>query len=481
MAVIDLSFNRTWTYESFNRMIDKFARILLGKGVDQGDRIACLAKNRAEIPALHFACSRIGAIFVPLNWRLSLEELNVILDDCGPKYLYLDQNATEKGLSGENIDHLFSIKDTVATIPIDFPLLRDDTPSLILYTSGTSGFPKGVILSEKNLDETAVNFALLCDIHRASTFLCEAPMFHIIGLVTSIRPVLLFGGKIAISDHFVPNNTLNYFSDPALGITHYLCVPQMTKALRQDPNFSPALFKNIQAIITGGAPHPKDDIQAWLDDGIHVLEGYGMSEAGTVLGMPINMDILKSKVGYTGLSTHRLQIRLADDEDHIITEHRITGEVQIKGPNVMQGYWNREEEFAAAHTADGWFKTGDIGIYDDEGYFRIVDRKKDMFISGGENVYPSEIELVVKRYPEVDSCAVVGVPDMKWGEVGCLYIVFDKDAIPPSHDQIHLFLESYLARYKLPKHIYYLDELPRNAAGKILKDRLIKQHRLKSA
>ncbi|CAG9001329.1 MAG: Long-chain-fatty-acid--CoA ligase FadD13 [Candidatus Celerinatantimonas neptuna] len=476
IAVIDLSFNRTWTYRSFNRMIDTFACILLEKGVIQGDRIVCLAKNRAEVPALHFACSRIGAIFVPLNWRLTLEELKLIIEDCNPRYLFVDQETSEKGLPGEDLEQLFFEEYSELSI-INNPVLQDDIPSLILYTSGTSGFPKGVILSEKNLDETAINFALLSDIHRASSFLCEAPMFHIIGLITSIRPVLFFGGKIIISDHFIPQNTLRYLSDSKLNVTHYLCVPQMAKALRQEPDFSPALLRNLKAIITGGSPHPKDDIQEWLDDGIHILEGYGMSEAGTILGMPVNMNILKNKVGYTGLTTHRLQIRLTDDTGQVITEHQIAGELQVKGPNIMQGYWNKKDEFSAAHTDDGWFKTGDIGLCDDDGYFRIIDRKKDMYISGGENIYPSELELVVKKYPGVDSCVVVGVPDIKWGEVGCLYVVLDKKSIhPPSTEKINLFLEKYLARYKLPKYIYYLDELPRNAAGKVLKDSLIKQH-----
>ena len=465
LAVKDLSFAREWNYVQFNRCVAKVAARLQQQGISAGDRLACLAKNRAEIVALHLACARLGVMFVPLNWRLTSAELHAILADCTPSLLYADEQGHSHQLDYTDINRLFA--DSEALAPLPEKHIDQQRPSLILYTSGTTGKPKGVMLSEANLAETAINFSLLGKVDSHSSFLCESPMFHIIGLITSVRPALYNGANIVISDGFIPERTLSRLSATELAITHYFCVPQMANALRQEPSFDPQKLKHLTAIFTGGAPHPAVQIHSWLNDGIPIVDGYGMSEAGTVFGMPVDIALIAAKAGSVGFESFRLQARIADEDDCEVPVGQ-PGEVQLKGPNVTLGYWQREAEFAASLSADGWFKTGDIATKDSDGYYRIVDRKKDMFISGGENVYPTEIEAAVMRIDSILECALIGVPDERWGEVGCLYVV-PKKQCAPEKQQIIDFLQDCLARYKLPKHIIITDSLPRNGGGKVMK------------
>lgn len=466
LAVKDLTFDRQWTYAEFEVLVAKSVALLKTLGVFSGDRVACLAKNRAEVVVLHLACARLGAIFVPLNWRLTVSELKDILIDCEHKLLFADELAIEHGLAHFDINRMLPECDKIN--PSAEAVIDENQPSLILYTSGTTGKPKGVMLSELNMAETAINFALLGMVDRHSVFLCESPMFHVIGLVSSVRPALYFGAKIVISDGFVPARTLSRLTDKELAITHYFCVPQMANALRNEESFAAERLKGLTAIFTGGAPHPEVQIRSWLNDGIPIVDGYGMSEAGTVFGMPVDIELIDQKAGCVGFETSRLQARLVNDEGHEVAFGE-PGEVQLKGKNITLGYWRREAEYAATLTADGWFKTGDIAIKDVDGYYRIVDRKKDMFISGGENVYPTEVEAVVLKLESVLECALVGVPDDRWGEVGCLFLVVRKNCKIDDTQEVIDFMEKYLARYKLPKHIVFTESLPRNGAGKVMK------------
>lgn len=466
LAVNDLTHQRQWSYQQFDLLIAKVVTLLNQQGLSQGERLACLSKNRAEIITLHLACARIGAIFVPLNWRLVTEEIDAILADCDPKLLYADEQGDVLDLDYLPINAVFKQSANLSAAvntQIDMQL-----PSLILYTSGTTGKPKGVMLSEQNLTETAINFALLGEVDCHSAFLCESPMFHIIGLVTSVRPALFHGASLIISDAFIPPRTLARLSEPTLAITHYFCVPQMANALRNDETFNPANLKGLKAVFTGGAPHPEVQIRRWLHDGIPIVDGYGLSEAGTVFGMPVDSQLIDKKAGCVGVATHRVQVRLVDEQTHEVGVGH-AGEVQLKGENITLGYWRREAEYQAAMTDDGWFKTGDIAVKDEDGYFRIVDRKKDMFISGGENVYPTEVEAVVLKHPAIQECAMIGIPDKVWGEVGCLFVVLRKDQKLSDKQVLLDFLMPHLARYKLPKHLIIKPALPRNGGGKVLK------------
>ncbi|WP_218397913.1 AMP-binding protein [Alteromonas lipotrueae] len=470
LAVQDLTYDRSWSFSEYNLLVSKFSAYLLQRGIKQGDRVACVSKNRAEVVALHLACARCKAIFVPLNWRLALFEIESLLDDCEPSLVFGDEKAAEIGLAFEPIDNLIS--DTAAISGEDLIAFDDDAASLILYSSGTTGQPKGAIHTEATLMETVLNSTLLYEVDQHSVFLAESPMFHVIGLVASVRPVLYNGGRLVISDGFIPERTLERLSDSELGITHYFCIPQMANALRQEASFNPVNLKHLKALLTGGAPHPEVQIRRWLNDGIAIVDGYGMSETGSLLGMPHQLNLIDQSAGCVGTSPPRLTIRLLDEQGNIVKAGE-PGEVQVKGANLFKGYWRKSALFNNSFTADGWFKTGDIARQNEQGFYRVVDRKKDMFISGGENVYPAEVEAVVLKHPQVFECAMIGVPDDKWGEVGCLFVVCNSDVKCLDLEGLNHYLASHLAKYKIPKSTVVLDVLPRNGAGKVLKHVLL--------
>lgn len=466
LAVTDITFERRWTYGEFNRLVTKLAKYLLHRGIIAGDRVVCISKNRAEVIALHFACARCKGIFVPLNWRLSLDEIEVLLADCEPRLVFGDDKAQEINVSHEPIGNL--IQDSVdfySNLDLE---IDNHLPSLILYSSGTTGQPKGAVHTEATLMETVLNSTLLYEVDRHSVFLCEAPMFHVIGLVSSVRPALYNGGQLVISDGFIPERTLDRLTDPELGVTHYFCIPQMSNALRQVDSFEPQNLRRLKALLTGGAPHPEVQIRRWLNDGIAIVDGYGMSEAGTIFGMPHQIDLIDKKAGCVGFHSPRLAVRLHDNQGNLVAIGE-PGEVQLKGKNLFVTYWRKGALFADSFTADGWFKTGDIAVQDAEGYYRIVDRTKDMFISGGENVYPGEVEAIVLQHLDVLECAVVGVPDVKWGEVGYLYIVAKTPDKQLNAQLILDYLQQKIAKYKIPKKAFILQSLPRNSGGKVTK------------
>jgi len=479
LAFAELFSKRRWTYAQLNEAIGRTATVLADiHRVRPGDRVASLARNRAELVLLHLACARLGAIYVPLNWRLSGIELAALVEDADPVILLGDAELERPEL--HNL-HMQQGAPSLGTLD-DFTTLCDAAPpaperpidqdaaSLILYTSGTSGRPKGVLLSERNLTQTAINFGRLGRVTHGSVFLTDSPMFHIIGLVTCIRPAFLHGGATLATGGFEPARTLAFMADPSLAVTHYFCVPQMAAMLRAQPQFDPAALRGLTAIFTGGAPHPADLIRAWLNDGLSVVDGYGMSEAGTVFGMPIDRKCIAVRMGSCGIAPPSLSTRIVNDADEDC-EDMVPGELLLKGDNIFKGYWRRPQETQAAFAPGGWFRTGDIALRDSAGFHTLVDRKKDMFISGGENIYPAEIEAAVAGHPHVSECAVIGVPDARWGEVGHLVLVATSGQTLDTQSVLAR-IETRLARYKLPKHITVLKALPRNGAGKVVKAEL---------
>lgn len=467
IAVTDLKFERQLSYQALDRLVAGCTSLLAQQAVGEGERVACLAKNRLEFVALQFACARLGAIFVPLNWRLSPGEVAAVLKDCEPMLVYADELAQSLNVEAQDIATLY--QQCLAAEPIWPEQKSADLASLMLYTSGTTGAPKGVMLSERNLNESGINSTLVCEVDGSSHYLCESPMFHIIGMVSSIRPVFMRGAQVSISDGFIPARTFARLSDPGLNISHYFCVPQMALGLRAVEGFDATKLSGMKAIFTGGAPHPEAQIRDWLNDGIAIVDGFGMSEAGTLFGMPLERKLIDAKAGSVGIATPRIQARLVDDNNQVVGINT-PGELHLKGDNITLGYWRREAEFNASFSDDGWFKTGDILKRDADGYYFVTDRKKDMFISGGENVYPVEIEAQLAKYPGVTELAVIGVPDEKWGEVGCLYYVAKQADI--SLEELEAYLSPRLARYKIPKLLRPLKVLPRNGLGKLKRHEL---------
>jgi fatty-acyl-CoA synthase len=466
IAAVDLASGRRWTYRQLDQAVGQCAGLLHGRyGCAVGDRVASLAKNRVELVILHLACARAGLVYVPLNWRLSPAEVATLLADAAPQLVVGDAEMARIGVEGVSLE---AFTTEVEAWPSAFQAPSDpERVSLILFTSGTSGRPKGAMLSERAQRQTAINFSLLGQVDARSVILIDTPMFHIIGLITSVRPFLMQGGTMLVSDGFEPERTLARLGDPALGVTHYFCVPQMADRIRSAPGFDGAALKGLTALFTGGAPHPAASIRAWLDAGVAVADGFGMSEAGTVLGMALEPETILAKAGSAGLPAPSIGIRIVDGEGRDVAAGE-AGELLLKGPNLFSGYWGRPDATAEAFTEDGWFQTGDIGVRDPDGYFSIVDRKKDMFISGGENVYPAEIEAALASYAGLAEAAVLGMPDDRWGEVGLCAMVCEN---PPADlaDRVRAHLSERLASYKIPRHFVVIDALPRTGSGKVRK------------
>lgn len=469
LALVDLTTSRRWTYAELNGSVGRCATVLTSLGLTEGHRLAAYARNRAELIIVHLACARLGLIYAPLNWRLADRELAGLIDDIEPSLLIHD-DGNDRGCWAIGLDELAQRIETAPPLPEQ--AFHRDRPSLILYTSGTSGRPKGAMLSERNISESAINFSLVGRVGRESRFLCDSPLFHVIGLIVNVRPALMMGGAVLISDQFQAERTLARLSDPDLGATHYVCVPQMATMMRVCPEFDAATFRNLNLFI-GGAPNPTSDVLQWLSEGITMVNGFGMSENGTVLGMPIDAEIIARKPSSAGIHTARTELKIADDNGEPVPDGH-AGELMIRGPNVTIGYWRQPEATAAAFTEDGWFRTGDVAMRDEDGFYFILDRKKDMYVSGGENVYPAEVELALAelRLPGVKEFAVVGMPDERWGEVGHIALVLEDGRSDFGINEICNRLEGRVARYKMPKRLSVLPALPRTGSGKIMKSTL---------
>lgn len=471
LAVHEFATGRSWTYAEWDKAIARTVTLLCDVyQIRLGDRVAAIGRNCAEHILLHLACARLGAIYVPINWRLAPAEADRLIADAEPALLVGDADFLG-GLHPHCIIREFSaVRDDITQQEPTAGALIDRTlPSLILYTSGTSGTPKGAMLTEKAISQTAVNFGTLAAVTRDSMFLAETPMFHVIGIITNIRPALMRGGAILISDGFEAQRTVQRLSDPAWPISHYFCVPQMAKMLREAPGFDAKRLSRLTAVFSGGAPHPMADICAWLDDGIPIADGFGMSEAGTVSCMPIDIRLIRDHAGSVGIVPPAVQTRIVDREERDVPVG-LPGELLLKGENLFSGYWRQPETSRQAFTSDGWFRTGDVARQDEDGFLFLVDRSKDMFISGGENVYPAEIEAALAAMPGLRDCAIVGVPDERWGEVGHLFAVVSDHGTDGR--MIRAFLETRIARYKVPKHISLVEALPRTGSGKVLKTEL---------
>ena len=467
LAAVELASGRRWTYAALDRDVAACAAVLRARGIGSGDRVAALARNCVVLIVLHHACARIGAIYIPFNWRLAADELDWLVGDADPALLVHDDGALRDvpALAIADLATAIAAADPLPTAAID-----PDAVSLILYTSGTSGRPKGAMLSERAIGETAINLSHYGAVTRDSRFLCDSPMFHIIGLVSNVRPALMWGGAVLVSDGFDASRTLARFADREMAVTHYFGVPQMAAMLRAVPGFDPAMMRGLTGFFTGGAPHAPADVLRWINEGVPVSNGFGMSECGTFSHTPLDPTLVVHHAGSVGMPTPRTRARIVDDQERPLPSG-MAGELQIRGPNLFSGYWRRPDATEAAFTPDGWFRTGDVAQIDAAGFLWIVDRKKDMYISGGENVYPAEVEAAVAGLAGLAEAAVIGVPDDRWGEVGHLALVALPDiTITPAAVLAHL--DGRLARYKLPRYISVLDALPRNGAGKVVKARL---------
>lgn len=482
LAMRDLTSDISLTYRQLDQRVDACAWWLAQQpALGDGARIAWLGRNDCDQIVCQLACGRSGRIFVPLNWRLAPAELAYQLADAECGLLVFDtQSEAQAQAVAAAVPGLRTVAAATVRAELDgcvaagqrLVAVASDAaaPMTLLYTSGTSGKPKGVIITAANTFFSAVNLSLLVKYDDSTVVLCDMPLFHVVGLTAIARSVLQAGGTLLMSDGFDQERTLARLADPALGVTHYFCVPQMAQIMLQQPGFAAAGLARLRAFITGGAPNPPDTIKRLLEQGVMIVNGFGMTEAGSVLNMPLgDLELIGNKAGSVGLPLLATRVRLVDEQGDDVPVGAI-GEMWLSGPAISPGYWNRPDADASSF-ADGWFKTGDAAYCDEDGYYWLVDRRKDMYISGGENVYPAEVESVLVELRELAEVAVVGVPDERWGEVGAAYVV-PLPGVELSTEDVLAHCGERLARYKIPKHVFTIERLPRTASGKVQKAEL---------
>jgi fatty-acyl-CoA synthase len=481
IACVDLESGRKLTYRALDARVNKMAAALermVGKEAITGARIATLARNSSDLVCLYLACLRTRAIYAPLNWRLTGAELAALARDLAPSVLVYDAEFDGAASAIAAVVPSAVCLDSgneleAAAAAEDAALLRTRSwqdVTTLLCTSGTTGKPKAVMVTEANARANVANYVFAAHVGPSSVFLCDMPMFHVAGLFAVVRSTLEMGATVLISPRFVPDDAVRRIADPALGISHFFCAPQMAQLLRDAPAFDPARFRRLTALQTGGAPHPASAVLKWLDDGVCLIDGFGLSEAGTVLGMPPgDLDLIRRKAGASGLPAITIEVRLVDRSGRDVGDSEV-GEIWLRGPTVTPGYWRNEEATRAAFQ-NGWLKTGDAAQRDEDGFFTVVDRWKEMYVSGGENVYPAEVEAALAECAGVAEAAVIGVPDARWGETGAAFIVRKRDPEPSEADVVQ-FCRSRLAAYKAPKHVIFIDTLPRTASGKLQKSAL---------
>jgi len=471
LACIDLETNRRWSYARLDEDVDRVAAWIVTRlGPASGARIACLARNSVAMLILHLAAVRAGAVFVPLNWRLAVSELQTLLADADASLLFHDSEFALPRFGGVPLEMAELERIPASSRAIELPRRGIDQPSTLLYTSGTSGRPKGVMVTESNAYWGCTNFILGNEFTGDSVMLCDMPMFHVAGLFAAVRSALLAGGTVLISRGFDPQRTLARIADPGLRVSHYFSVPQMAQALWDQENFQPAMLRNLRVYCTGGAPNPRPQVERFVRSGIRMSDGFGMSETGSNFGMPVHdPELLLAKAGSCGIPYIAVQARIVDESGTDVPAGRV-GELWLRGPSITPGYWN-QPELTRETFSDGWFKTGDAASRDADGFYYIMDRRKDMYISGGENVYPAEVEAVLRELEGIREAAVIGVSDERWGEVGRAYIVLDPDC-SLDEERILRHCRRRLAGYKTPRTIVFSAALPRTASGKVLKTEL---------
>ena len=477
LAIHDLQTGRKLTYADLDQRTNRLVAALAALGITKGDRVALLAPNCPEYFELQFACGRLGAIMLPLNWRLTVPELEYILGDSTPKLLVHDSSFAEqaKALSKNRLEIDPERPDSdyelalakAGEAPAPEALTHDDI-GMVMYTSGTTGHPKGAIITHGMVFWNCVNLGIPALITPETVQLVVLPLFHTGGLNCYANPVLHAGGTILVMRTFDPGQALDAISDPSLGITHFFAVPAPYQFMMQHPKFQSADLSRLRIAGVGGAPCALSILETWTARGVPLVQGWGMTEtspAGTMLDAA---DAIR-KLGSAGKAMMHTAVRIVDDEGNDLPPGSI-GELLIKGPNITPGYWNKPEATESSFT-DGWLHTGDAARQDEEGFIYIVDRWKDMYISGGENVYPAEVENVLFQLPQVADAAIIGVPNERWGEVGMAIIVRKADQDLVEGDVIQHCL-GQLAKFKVPQSVAFVDVLPRNATGKVLKREL---------
>lgn len=473
----------TWTYAELQGRIAALSAALASHGAKAGDRVGYLGFNDPHFLVALFASARLNAIFVPLNFRLTGPEIAFIAEDAGVSLMLADAHHRPviDGIRGglrcahylsvdgaaEGWDALPPLDVAPASVPPEVPVEPDEV-ALIMYTSGTTGHPKGAMLTHGNFWTNNLNGILSNGLSCEDITLNFAPLFHVGGLCSVSLPAMGAGGHLVLHRAWDAEAVMRDIAKHRVSVT--FAVPSMLLFISQHPGFEKADLSTLRTIAVGGAPMPVPLLQLYAARGIPVNQGFGMTETCATVSLLVPERGI-DKQGSCGTPALLTEVRLTDYDGQHITQPHVKGELCIRGGNVMKGYWNRPDTTAASFDGEGWFRSGDVAYVDEDGFYFICDRLKDMVISGGENVYPAEVESVLYRHPAVAEVAVIGAPDERWGE-RVVAVVALKVGASLTLEALQTFAREGLAGYKVPRELRLVDALPRNPTGKVLKKRL---------
>lgn len=478
---------RDISYTGWNAAAARTAGLLRSLGVAPGDRVAVYAMNCVEYLDVLMACSKSGAVLQNLNWRLSVPELAQIINDAGPPVLIYSGDFAEQVNALRPLLHSvrhyvafdtpaahgdlpFAERDTFPDAFIHRPDLQPDAPWVICYTGGTTGLPKGAILTHSNMIWNSVNTVMSWGLDRDDVAILNAPLFHTGGINVFTLPLLHAGGRSIVCRGFDADQVFDLVE--GAGVTVFFGVPTMFVVMQQHPRWEQADFSRLKIVISGGAPCPMPVFEKFWARGVDFKTGYGLTEAGPNTFWLPPADI-RRKPGAVGYPLLHVDVRVVGEDGREAAPGQ-PGHLLIRGPHVTPGYWNRPDATAAT-IVDGWLHTGDLAVCDEEGVYSIVGRLKDVIISGGENIYPAEVESVMHAHEAVAEAALIGLPDAHWGEVGCACVVL-KPGAALTAEELTAFLLERLAKYKVPRRVVFVDELPKTGAGKIDKKLLVQHH-----
>jgi fatty-acyl-CoA synthase len=472
----DFDFAKFW------RRVERITgHLQMTHGLVLGQRVAWLGLNHELQLVTLVACARLGLIFMPLNFRLATAELHVVLEDAKPSMLIHDALHAEaaKSLSKNGLPS-YSLESFIASPSpqnLLMPDLANDTDVLLVYTSGTTGRPKGAVHTQSGMLANAKASLEAHEFKSTDIVLSTLPLFHVGGLCIQTLPALLAGVSVHLHPRF---DAAAWLSDVSMGEpeerpTLSLLVPATMRSVLEHSQWPSVDLRCLRGIMAGSSTLPESYLQKFHQRGVPVGQIYGTTETGPVSVILKFQDAVE-RIGFAGWPHANAELQLRDPQGCEVNSGE-TGEVCVRGANVMRGYWHASSQSAAPSLKDGWFQTGDMGHLDAQGCLQIVGRNKDMIISGGENIYPAEIENVLAAFPGLAECAVVGLPDERWGEVPVLVLVRapSPDGLLLSETAIKAHLETLIARFKLPRRVVFVDELPKSALGKVQKPILQKQ------
>jgi len=486
IALVELETEDRFTYSELNERANRLANFLRDElGVQPGDRVSILAKNSIVYIDLFYGLPKIGAIFAPFNWRLTSRELTYMINDLEPKVLIVEPefvqvveemkaeidvehyvNLRKAGMAGA-VDYEDGVKQASGQEP-NHPPMDLETPYCILYTSGTTGNPKGAILPHRQILFNCINTVISWGLTEKDISPVYTPLFHAGGLFAFLTPILYAGGRIILARDFDPAESLRWIMEE--GCSVILGVPTLFQMWIDSNYFDKADFSQVHFFISGGAPCPPQLMNAWREKkGITFRQGYGLTEVGPNCFSMTDEDSVP-KTGSVGKPIFHSEMRIVDPESGMDLGAGAAGELLICGPHVCSGYW-RNPEATEKTIVDGWFHTGDMAHKDEDGFYYIDGRYKDMIKSGGENIYAAEVEAVVREHSAIKDAALIGKPDKTWGEVGLMIVIFE-DGKSTTEDELKEFCRERLAKFKVPKEFVFTDELPYSAYGKVEKIKL---------